>query len=136
MSCPPFRTRSAILAKATAEGKGQQAILEGKATGYMALVRAASDPHLAPALLIIEKLPEVAHIQAQAIQDLPIEKIVIWDAGNGEIHLMAGATGGKDSVGLPLVLEPYEAKFVVIGAVTPAWRSVAFWRSKNFTTLS
>jgi hypothetical protein len=40
----------------------------------------------------------------------------VWDAGNGEIHLMAGATGGKDSVGLPLVLEPYEAKFVVIGA--------------------
>ena len=29
---------------------------------------------------------------------------------------MTGATRGEDSVGLPLVLEPYEAKFVVIGA--------------------
>jgi hypothetical protein len=41
----------------------------------------------------------------------------VWDAGTGEIHLMTGATAGKDSLRLPLVLEPYEAKVVVIGAV-------------------
>jgi len=42
-----------------------------------------------------------------------------WDAGTGEIHLMTGATAGRDSVRLPLVLEPYEAKIVVVGAVPP-----------------
>ncbi len=40
----------------------------------------------------------------------------VWDAGTGEIHLMTGATAGPDSVRLPLVLAPYEAKIVVIGA--------------------
>jgi len=39
-----------------------------------------------------------------------------WDAGTGEIHLMTGALAGTDSLRLPLVLEPYEAKFVVVGA--------------------
>ena len=40
----------------------------------------------------------------------------VWDAGTGEIHLITGATAGKDSVRLPLVLAPYEAKILVIGA--------------------
>jgi hypothetical protein len=41
----------------------------------------------------------------------------VWDAGTGEIHLMTGATAATDSLRLPLVLAPYEAKIVVIGAV-------------------
>ncbi len=43
-----------------------------------------------------------------------------WDAGTGEVHLMTGAIAGTDSLRLPLVLEPYEAKFVVVGAAPPA----------------
>jgi hypothetical protein len=39
----------------------------------------------------------------------------VWDAGTGQIHLMTSAAAGKDSVRVPLVLEPYEAKIVVIG---------------------
>jgi hypothetical protein len=39
----------------------------------------------------------------------------VWDAGTGQIHLMTAAAAGKDSVHLPLVLGPYEAKIVVIG---------------------
>jgi hypothetical protein len=39
----------------------------------------------------------------------------VWDAGTGQIHLMTAAVAGKDSVRLPLVLAPYEAKIVVIG---------------------
>ncbi|MFB3890925.1 MAG: SPFH domain-containing protein [Phycisphaerae bacterium] len=109
---------AAILAKATAEGKGQQAILEGKATGYMALVRAAGDPHLAPALLIIEKLPEVAHIQAQAIQDLPIDKIVVWDAGSGADG-QAGLSGlGKKLMG---VLPPLHELAKQVGLDLPSY---------------
>ena len=40
----------------------------------------------------------------------------VWDAGTGEIHVMTGAAAGTDSLRLPLVLAPYEAKIVVIGA--------------------
>ena len=72
----------ATLAKMTAEGQGVQAVLDGKATGYRNLVQSAGDPQVATALLIIEKLTEIANVQAKAIQDLPIEKIVIWDGGS------------------------------------------------------
>ena len=71
----------AILAKMTAEGKGVQAILDGKAAGYKGLVQAARSAEQVAALLLIEKLTEVAGIQAQAIQDLPIEKVIVWDGG-------------------------------------------------------
>jgi hypothetical protein len=44
----------------------------------------------------------------------------VWDAGTGQIHLMTGAAAGPDSVRLPLVLAPYEAKIVVIGPAPAA----------------
>ncbi|KKN95097.1 hypothetical protein LCGC14_0181660 [marine sediment metagenome] len=74
---------AALLAKMTAEGKGVQAILDGKAEGYQRLVAACATAQQAASLLLIEKLTEVAGIQAQAIQDLPIEKIIVWDGGSG-----------------------------------------------------
>ncbi len=72
---------AATIAKMTAEGKGVQAVLDGKATGYRNLVQSAGDPQVATALLMIERLTEIANIQAKAIQDLPIEKIIVWDGG-------------------------------------------------------
>ena len=74
----------------TAEGKGQQAILDGKAVGYKNLVGACDTSQEAAALLLIEKLTEVAGIQAQAIRDLPIEKIFVWDGGGKEGGGMSG----------------------------------------------
>jgi flotillin len=82
---------AATLAKMTAEGKGIQAVLDGKATGYRNLVQAAGDAQLATALLLIEKLVDLANVQAKAIQDLPIEKIIVWDGG--------GAEGGMSNLG-------------------------------------
>ena len=79
----------AVLAKMTAEGKGVQAVLDGKALGYRNLVQAAGDPQVAASLLLIERLTEIANVQAKAIQDLPIEKIFIWDGG-GEGGGMSG----------------------------------------------
>ena len=38
-----------------------------------------------------------------------------WDLATGEIHPISGATAENDSVRLPLVLGPYEAKVVVVG---------------------
>ncbi len=87
---------AANLAKMTAEGKGQQAILEGKATGYRSLVAAVGGtPETAATMLVIEKLTELGHIQAQAIQDLPLEKIIVWDGG--------GPEGGMSNLGKKLM---------------------------------
>ncbi|MFW6151534.1 MAG: SPFH domain-containing protein, partial [Verrucomicrobiota bacterium] len=75
---------AAILARMEAEGKGVQAILAAKADGYSDLVKACSTAEEAASLLLIEKLQEIAAIQAQAIQDLPIEKIFVWDSGSND----------------------------------------------------
>jgi hypothetical protein len=40
-----------------------------------------------------------------------------WDLATGEIRSMAGAVAEGDSVKIPLVLGPYEAKVVVVGPV-------------------
>ncbi len=72
----------AVTVRMQAEGKGQQAILDGKAGGYRSLVAAcAQEPSLMAALLLIEKLVDVARIQTEAVKNLPIEKIMVWDGG-------------------------------------------------------
>ena len=85
----------AIIAKMTAEGKGVQAILDGKAEGYRKLVSSCATAQQAASLLLIEKLIEVANIQAKAIQDLPIDKIIVWDGG--------GEGGGLGNLGKKLM---------------------------------
>jgi flotillin len=72
----------ATLAKMAAEGQGLQAVLDGKAAGYRNLVQSAGEPQVAVSLLLIERLTEIANIQAKAIQDLPIEKVIVWDGGS------------------------------------------------------
>ena len=73
----------ARLVRMEAEAKGVQAILDSKAAGYKALVDACSgEASLTAALLLIEKLTEVSQIQAEAVKNLPIEKVVVWDSGN------------------------------------------------------
>jgi flotillin len=81
----------ATIQKMTAEGQGVQAILDGKAEGYRRLVESCGGDKGAAALLLIEKFVEIAHIQAQAIQDLPIEKVFVWDGG--------GEGGGLSGLG-------------------------------------
>ena len=81
----------ALLATMRAQGEGAQAVLDGKAQGYRNLVQSAGDPQVAAALLIIEKLTEVAGIQAKAIANLPIEKVIVWDGG--------GDGGGMSDLG-------------------------------------
>ncbi len=76
----------AILAKYAAEAEGLLKVLDAKATGYEKLLRICGDRQdLAPALLIIEKLPELVAEQVKAIQNLKIDKITVWDGGgNGD----------------------------------------------------
>ena len=85
----------ATIAKMTAEGQGLQAVLDGKAVGYRNLVQSAGNPQVAAALLLIEKLTEISNIQAKAIQDLPIEKIFVWDGGS--------ENGGMSNLGKKLM---------------------------------
>jgi hypothetical protein len=43
----------------------------------------------------------------------------VWDLATGQIHPMLDATAQGDTVQLPLVLEPYEARVIVVGPLPP-----------------
>ena len=74
----------AVLAKLEAEAEGTRKVLEAKAAGYRKLVEAcAENPQIAPTLLMIEQLPTLVAEQVKAIQNLKIDKITVWDSGNG-----------------------------------------------------
>jgi flotillin len=88
------------LAKMTAEGQGVKAILDGKAQGYKALVNACESVNDVASLLLIEKLEEIAGVQAKAIADLPIEKVIVWDGGGKEGGGLSGL-GGRLMGALP-----------------------------------
>ncbi len=106
---------AAKLAKMTAEGEGVKAILDGKAEGYRELIKACASSEQAASLLIVEKLKEVATIQAQAIQDLPIEKIFVWDSGNGGENSGLSGLGGR----LMGTLPPMQALAKQVGLDLP-----------------
>ncbi|MES2628222.1 MAG: SPFH domain-containing protein [Bacteroidota bacterium] len=75
----------AIFAKMEAEAKGLYEILTKQAEGYKEVVAAAGgDPTKAFQLLLIEKLPELVKTQVEAVKNIKIDKITVWDSGNTE----------------------------------------------------
>jgi len=64
------------------EAAGIFAILQKKADGFKAIVDAAGgDASKAAVLLIVEQLPEIAKLQAQAISNISFDKVVVMDGG-------------------------------------------------------
>lgn len=75
----------AIYAKMLAEAKGAQEILEKQAEGLKKLVDAAGgDPDAAVKLIIADKLEELTRIQVEAIKNIKIDKITVWDNGGSK----------------------------------------------------
>lgn len=75
-----------ILAKYKAEAEGTLKLLEAKADGYRKLVESVGgDAQAASTLLMIEKMDELVAKQVEAISNLKIDKITVWDSGgNGD----------------------------------------------------
>ncbi len=75
-----------ILAKYKAEAEGTLKLLESKAEGYRKLVESVGgDAQAASTFLMIEKLEELVSRQVEAISNLKIDKITVWDSGgNGD----------------------------------------------------
>jgi flotillin len=73
-----------ILLRYEAEAEGVRKVLEGKATGYRDLVSSCNgDAKAAATLLMIEKMEELVARQVEAIRNLKIDKITVWDSGSG-----------------------------------------------------
>mgnify|MGYP000440742758 CR=1 FL=1 len=75
-----------------AEARGLYEILTKQALGYEQVVKAAGgDPTKAFQLLLIEKLPELVRTQVEAVKNIKIDKITVWDSGAN------GSDGGSST---------------------------------------
>jgi flotillin len=73
----------AILLRYQAEAEGIQKVLDAKAEGYRSLMDSCGGQrHLAPTLLLVEKLPELIEQQVKAVQNLKIDRVTVWDTPN------------------------------------------------------
>ncbi|TBN03927.1 flotillin family protein [Hyunsoonleella flava] len=75
----------AILFKAQAEAKGLYEVLTKQAAGLDQIVKAAgNNSRDAVLLLIADKLPELVKTQADAIKNIKIDKVTVWENGNSK----------------------------------------------------
>ncbi len=77
----------AILLKMQAEADGMREMLTKQAEGLSEIVKAAGgDSNEAVKLMVADKLEELTKIQVEAIKNLKIDKITVWDNGNGNAN--------------------------------------------------
>ena len=73
----------AIYAKLEAEARGNYEILKAKGEGYQQIIAAcANDSNAAAQMLLIEKLQELVALQTEAIKNIKIDKLTVWDGGS------------------------------------------------------
>ncbi|MBG6133610.1 flotillin [Aquimarina sp. EL_43] len=107
----------AIFMKKEAEAKGMYEILTKQAEGLDRIVKAAgNDPKEAVLLLIADKLPELVKTQAEAIKNIKIDKITVWENGNGE----DGKTSTSNFIsGMYKAVPPLQEMFNMAGMQLP-----------------
>ncbi|MBA3954528.1 flotillin family protein [Candidatus Dependentiae bacterium] len=75
----------AILSIRNAEAEGIQKTLDAKAEGYTRLIKACgNDAQAAATMLMVEKLEQIVSLQTEAIKNIKIDKITVWDSGSGD----------------------------------------------------
>lgn len=95
-----------IFAKMQAEGKGMLEILANQAEGFKKIVEAAgNNARDAVMLMVTDKLPELVEKQVDAIKNIKIDKVTVWDN-------MSSGSNGK---------QPATANFIsgMLGAIPP-----------------
>lgn len=75
-------TADAIYAKLAAEARGNYEILKAKGEGYQQIITACeNNADAAAKMLLIEKLQDLVSLQAEAIKNIKIDKVTVWDGG-------------------------------------------------------
>ncbi|MCL2661896.1 MAG: SPFH domain-containing protein [Oscillospiraceae bacterium] len=75
----------AIFARMEAQARGIQEVLEKQAIGFGKVVDAAGgDTKAAVQLMIADKIEDLVKIQVEAIKNLQIDKITVWDSMSGD----------------------------------------------------
>src|SRR5688572_4875892 len=109
----------AIFAKLEAEARGMFEILTKQAEGLDRIVKAAgSNPKDAVLLMIADKLPELVKLQSEAIKNIKIDKITVWDGGQNADG--KGSTANFVS-GIYKAVPPLKDIFDMAGMDLPAY---------------
>jgi len=107
----------AIFMKKEAEAKGMYEILTKQALGLEQIVKAAGNNSKdAVLLLVADKLPELVKTQAEAIKNIKIDKVTVWENGGGK----DGKTSTSNFIsGMYKAVPPLQEMFNMAGMQLP-----------------
>ncbi|MBQ8551342.1 MAG: flotillin family protein [Clostridia bacterium] len=110
----------ATLMKMQAEADGMRAILTKQAEGFAEMVKSAGgESNDAIRLMVADKLEELTKIQVEAVKNLKIDKVTVWDGGN------AGADGKTATAnflsGMMKSIPPMNEMFDMAGMKLPEY---------------
>lgn len=109
----------AIFMKMEAEAKGINEILTKQADGFDKIVNAAGDDAKdAVMLMIADKLPELVATQVEAIKNIKIDKVTVWENGNGKDGKTSTANFMQGMMGS---IPPMEELFKMAGMELPTY---------------
>lgn len=75
----------AILAKYLAEAQGIEKVMNAQAEGFNKLIVASGgNPQAAIGMLMVDKVENIANIQASAIKNIKFDKVTVFDGGSGD----------------------------------------------------
>jgi len=109
----------AIYAKMDAQARGTLEILSKQAEGFGQLVAAAGgSAREAITMLITDKLPELVQTQVEAVKGIKIDKVTVWDNGNGA----EGKTATSNFIsGMMKAVPPLDELFKMAGMELPSY---------------
>lgn len=109
----------AIFATMEAQARGVQEILAKQAEGYKKVVAAAGgDTGAAIQMLLVDKLEDLTKIQVEAIKNLQIDKITVWDSMGGK---NGGSTTADFLSGIMKAVPPLADTLKMAGVEMPAY---------------
>lgn len=110
----------ALYMKKKAEADGMFEILKRQADGFNQIVEATNgNPREAVLMLIADKLPELVKTQVEAIKNIKIDKITVWE--NGSENSDGGNSTSKFISGLYKSVPPLNDLFDMAGMDLPAY---------------
>ncbi len=99
-----------------AEARGTYEILSKQAAGYKLMVESAGEnARDAVLMMIAERLPELVETQVEAIKNIKIDKITVWDSGNGD----GSSSTANFMKGMMGAVPPLEDLFKLAGMELP-----------------
>ncbi len=109
----------ALLLMRMAEAKGLYEILEKQALGFDQIVKATGgNSRDAVLMLIADKLPELVKTQVEAIKNIKIDKVTVWENGISEEN---GTSTSKFVSGMYKSVPPLKDLFNMAGMELPSY---------------